>query len=151
MARLGHLHAELEESFGVPAATVVGLCIAADLGVLVDEIARVGERRGARGAGDPGREIPAGESYRFIVPKIEKSPTLLPASPAALWRVSPTHFRIRVGDDAGTDVKMQLLAFTDCGADGDVEAAFAVEAEATDRAGGGTAGDRLEFVDDFAS
>ena len=41
---------------------------------------------------------------------------------------------IRVGDDAGADVVVQVASFVNEGADGDVELGFAVKAEVTDGA-----------------
>ena len=56
---------------------------------------------------------------------------------------------VGVGDDAGAGVEVDGVVLADGGADGDVEEAFAVEAEAADGAGVEAAGMGLEFGDDF--
>src|SRR5262249_14923341 len=54
-----------------------------------------------------------------------------------------------VGDDASAGVEMGRTVFADGGTNGYTQLAFVVEAEVTERAGVGTAGDGFEFVDDF--
>ena len=56
---------------------------------------------------------------------------------------------VRVGDDAGADVVVEVSVFVNEGADGDVELGFAVEAEVAHGAGVETAWGGLEFGDDF--
>ena len=58
-------------------------------------------------------------------------------------------FGIRVGDNAGTDVVVEVAGFVNEGADGDVELRFAVEAEVADGTCVKAAIDGLEFGDDF--